>query len=146
MALDSFHTQIQISNPLFDMGLFSIFNKTRLSSTGKADICSYNSFPNTLAGWLITSFNWAKRWENDLINSSILPFRLQQQSHGTLLYLRLNDIWFNHDMLTVSVRVVNIVVPTNQQENVLLLSWFTACEEIHLFPPWDKESVFPLKL
>lgn len=79
------------------MGLFSIFNKTRLSLTGKADICSYNSFPNTVAGWLITSFNWAKRWENYLIHSSILPFRLQQQSHGTLLYLRLNDIWFNHD-------------------------------------------------
>lgn len=66
MALDSFHAQIQISDSKCDMGQFPIFNKRWLSWTGDADICSYNSFPNSVPGWLVTSFNRAKCWETSL--------------------------------------------------------------------------------
>lgn len=90
MALDSFHAQIQISNSKCDMGHFPIFNKTWLSWTGKADICCYNSVPNTVPGWLVTSFNRAKCWETSLLNSAIFSFKLQQESSGPPLYLCLS--------------------------------------------------------
>lgn len=98
MALDSFHAQIQIqiSNSKCDMGHFPIFNKTWLSCTGEADICCYNSGPNTVPGRLVTSFNRAKCWETSLLNSAIFSFKLQQESSGPPLYLCLIDrglIW-----------------------------------------------------
>lgn len=119
---------------------FPIFNKTWLSSTGKADICSYNSFPNAFAGWLVTSFNWAKCWEKGLLNSSIFSFRLRQQSHGSLLYLCFNAIWFWHDTDTqhfYKIKVRDHVVTWWQPfSKKMCIELFNEC------PPKEKESVF----
>lgn len=42
--------------------------------------------------WLVISFNWAKCRETSLLNSAIFSFRLQQEAHGPLLYLCLNEV------------------------------------------------------
>lgn len=129
---------------------FPIFNKTWLSSTGKADICSYNSFSNAFAGWLVTSFNWAKYWEISLLNSSIFSFRLQQQCYGPLLYLCFNAFWFRHDTdtqdfykMTVRDHVVTLWWQNHQQENVFFglihclwaIQWMSFPREGKCFSP-----------
>lgn len=130
MALDSFHAQIQISNSKCDMGHFPIFNKTWLSWTGEADICCYNSVPNTVPGWLVTSFNRAKCWKKQVY--WILPFSYLNYNKNLLVHrficVWLIKVWFEPDADIRSFASFALareqphgatVVLTNQSENVL---------------------------